>query len=181
MTRESARRPRKSSKAPFQQPELLSNQRQVAGEPGHQIARRTAEPADASHTLSTGQPLDENRKPADEALPATEFNARMIVDGIPGLVALVSPAGEVEVVNRPLLDYFGKDLEEVRNWANTDAIYPDDLPLAIETFNNALPAGRPFDVEAAPSALRWRLSLVPVARTSGARPGRATPSTGMFC
>ena len=71
----------------------------------------------------------------------------MIVDGIPGLVALVSPAGEVQVVNRPLLDYFGKNLEEVKNWANTDAIYPDDLPLAIETFNNALPAGRPFDVE----------------------------------
>ena len=33
----------------------------------------------------------------------------MIVDGIPGLVALVSPAGEVQVVNRPLLDYFGKN------------------------------------------------------------------------
>ena len=54
MTRESARRPRKSSKAPFQQPELLSNQREVAGEPGHQIARRTAEPAEASHTLRYG-------------------------------------------------------------------------------------------------------------------------------
>jgi PAS domain S-box-containing protein len=88
----------------------------------------------------------EDRKRVEEALRASEFNARMIVDGIPGLVARVSPAGEVEVVNRPLLEYFGKDLEEVRNWQITDAIYPDDLPLAIETFNK-MPTGRPFDVE----------------------------------
>jgi hypothetical protein len=51
----------------------------------------------------------------------------------------VAELGEVEVVNRPLLEYFGKDFEEIRNWANTDAIYPDDLPHAIEAFNNSLP------------------------------------------
>jgi PAS domain S-box-containing protein len=89
----------------------------------------------------------EDRKRVEEALRASELNARMIVDGIPGLVARVSPAGEVEVVNRPLLEYFGKDLEEVRNWAITDAIFPDDLPVAMEVFNNSLPAGDPFDVE----------------------------------
>jgi PAS domain S-box-containing protein len=89
----------------------------------------------------------DDRKRVEEALRASELNARMIVDGIPGLVARVSPAGEVEVVNRPLLEYFGKDLEEVRNWAITDAIYPDDLPVAMNVFNNSLPAGDPFDVE----------------------------------
>jgi PAS domain S-box-containing protein len=89
----------------------------------------------------------DDRKRAEEALRASEFNARMIVDGIPGLVARCSPAGEVEVVNQPLLEYFGKDLEEIRNWQFTDAIYPDDLPLAIETFNTSIPTGHPFDVE----------------------------------
>jgi PAS domain S-box-containing protein len=88
----------------------------------------------------------DDRKRVEEALRASEFNARMIVDGIPGLVARTSPAGEVEVVNRPLLEYFGKDLEEIRNWQFTDAIYPDDLPLAIETFSK-LSTGHPFDVE----------------------------------
>ena len=119
MTRKSARRPRKSrkSKTGCQQPELSSNHKQVAGDPAQQVAQDTA-----------------------------EF-ARMIVDGIPGLVAVVSPAGEVEAVNRPLLEYFGKNLEEVRNWANSDMIYPDDVPLSNETFSNSLPTGRPFDVE----------------------------------
>jgi PAS domain S-box-containing protein len=85
---------------------------------------------------STGTDIDD-RKRVEEALRASEFNARMIVDGIPGLVARISPAGEVEVVNRPLLDYFGKDLEGIRNWANSDNIYPDDLPLAIETLTES--------------------------------------------
>ena len=89
----------------------------------------------------------DDRKRVEEALRASELNARMIVDGIPGLVARVSPAGEVEVVNQPLLEYFGKDLEEVRNWAITGAIYPEDLPVALRVFNNSLPAGDPFDVE----------------------------------
>ena len=89
----------------------------------------------------------DDRKRAEEALRASEFSARMIVDGIPGLVARVAPTGEVEIVNRPLLEYFGKDLEGVRDWANTDAIHPDDHAAALETFSTALPAGTPFDVE----------------------------------
>src|SRR5262249_6613878 len=125
MTRESARRPRKSrTRKVSRQQEPLSKRKQVAGERGRQVAQRTAELPGTNHTQSDG-----------------------IVDGIPGLVARVSPAGEVEVVNRPLLDHFVKNLDEIRNWANTDAIYPDDRPLAIETFNNSLPTGRPFDVE----------------------------------
>ena len=84
-----------------------------------------------------------------EALPAGEFDAGTIVDGIPGLVELVSPAGEMEAVNRPMLEYFGKSLEELGNWANSDLIYFDDIPLANETFNT-LPAGRPFDIEVRP-------------------------------
>jgi len=97
-----------------------------------------------SYSTSTGVV---DGRVANDTLRASEFTARMSVDAIPGLVALVSPAGEVEAVNRPLLDYFGKDLEEVRNWANNDMIYPDDIPLSNETFSNSLPTGRPFDVE----------------------------------
>jgi len=88
----------------------------------------------------------DDRKKAEEALRVNQRNLSLIVDSIPGLVARVSPTGEVEVVNRPLLEYFGKSLEEVRNWQLTDAIYPDDLPRALETFSR-LPTGEPFDDE----------------------------------
>jgi PAS domain-containing protein len=36
-----------------------------------------------------------------------------IVDGIPALCALMTPAGEVEHVNRQVLEYFGVTLEEL--------------------------------------------------------------------
>ena len=35
-----------------------------------------------------------------DALQASEVNSRMIVDSIPGLVATLTPDGEVEMVNR---------------------------------------------------------------------------------
>src|SRR5215471_1968873 len=83
MTRESARRPRKSRKrkAPFQRAELLSNPKQVAGELAQHAVQRAAMPDQANHTLRYGTTAEiEGGKPADDALRPTEFNARMIVD-----------------------------------------------------------------------------------------------------
>src|SRR4029450_7306882 len=41
-----------------------------------------------------------------------EREARLVVDSIPGLIATFTPAGELEFVNRPSLDYFGRTFEE---------------------------------------------------------------------
>ena len=38
------------------------------------------------------------------------------MDGIPGLVAAFAPRGDVEFVNRQVLEYFGKTLEELKRW-----------------------------------------------------------------
>src|SRR5262245_17243869 len=38
----------------------------------------------------------------------SERESRLILDSIPGLVALLSSNGYVEIVNRPLLEYFGQ-------------------------------------------------------------------------
>ena len=57
-----------------------------------------------------------------------EFTCRQIVNGISALFAVMTPDGAVEEVNRAVLDYFGKTLEELKEWAATDAVHPDDLP-----------------------------------------------------
>ena len=41
----------------------------------------------------------------------------------------MTPAGEVENVNRHVLEYFGATLEELKGWAVGDAVHPDDLPV----------------------------------------------------
>ncbi len=50
-----------------------------------------------------------------------ELTFQQIVDGIPALIAVLTPDGAVEFVNRQVLDYFGKTLEELKEWASTDA------------------------------------------------------------
>jgi PAS domain S-box-containing protein len=77
----------------------------------------------------------------------SELTFHQIVDGISALVAVLTPDGAVEFVNQQVLDYFGKTLEELKRWASTDAVHPDDLPSVIDVFKRALESGRPYDVE----------------------------------
>jgi PAS domain-containing protein len=67
------------------------------------------------------------RHRAEEALLETELNSRLLLNSIPGLVCTMSPAGEVERFNPQILEYFGKTPEELKGWANSDAVHPDDV------------------------------------------------------
>jgi formate hydrogenlyase transcriptional activator len=89
----------------------------------------------------------EDRKRAEEALRATERNLRLIVDTIPGFVCTLSAAGEVEHLNRQTLEYFGKTTEELKNWAITDAVHPDDLPRVIDAWRRSVETAQPYALE----------------------------------
>ena len=71
------------------------------------------------------------RKRAEEALRESEREARLIVDSIPGLVGTLAPNGEIEAVNRQILEYYGKTLEELKRCWDT-CVYPEDLPRVSE-------------------------------------------------
>jgi PAS domain S-box-containing protein len=70
-----------------------------------------------------------------------------MVDSIPGFVSTVNAAGEVEHVNRRVLEYFGKTFEEMKQWATSDAVHPDDMPRVVEAHRRAIETGQPLDVE----------------------------------
>src|SRR6476660_3004616 len=63
------------------------------------------------------------RKRAEEALRESERNARSAIDGIDGLIVILAPNGEVETVNRQVFEYYGRSLEEIKNWATNDALH----------------------------------------------------------
>jgi PAS domain S-box-containing protein len=84
---------------------------------------------------------------AEEALRESERSARSAIDGIAGLFAILAPSGEPEAVNRQLLDYFGRSLEELKNWGTTDAVHPDDLPRFLELSARGLASGLPFSFD----------------------------------
>src|SRR5216683_4315596 len=89
----------------------------------------------------------DDRKRAEDTLRSNEQSLRQIVDSIPGFVSTANAAGEVELVNRQVLEYFGKTTEELRNWATSDAIHPDDLPRMIDAYKRSIETGQPRDVE----------------------------------
>src|SRR5205807_5848625 len=80
----------------LQEARLLSEQKRVADELDQIVAQRTGELAAANEVLR--EEVAERRR-AEEALAVSGHNLRLIVDSIPGLVALLTPAGEVELVN----------------------------------------------------------------------------------
>jgi PAS domain-containing protein len=47
-----------------------------------------------------------------------------IIDGIPGLVAVLTSSGEFDTVNPQFSEYCGQSLEELRNWGTNGTIHP---------------------------------------------------------
>jgi PAS domain S-box-containing protein len=119
----------------LQEARLLSEQKRVAAELDRRVGERTKE------------------------LATTENNFRRIVDSIPGLVCTMNSAGVTELINQPLMDYFGKTFEELQNWTLGNAVHPDDLPHEISAFTHSITTGTPFRSEVrlrrADGVYRW--------------------------
>jgi PAS domain S-box-containing protein len=91
--------------------------------------------------------LAERVERAEAALRDRKFDLQLIVDSIPAQVAVISPSGEVETLNQPCLEYFGKTLDELKGWASSDPVHPEDLPHVIEVLTHALETGQTYEVE----------------------------------
>jgi PAS domain S-box-containing protein len=166
-------------------PELLERWRSIlaSGEPGEMEARlrrfdgeyrwflfRTCPLADASGAVVKwcGMNTDiEDRRRSEEtqrahwwlSSSAREHHFRSVGDDIPGLAALMTPAGQVEIANRQVLEYFGATLNELKGWAIADTVHPDDLHDVLAAWRGAVETGHPYDVEArlrrADGVYRW--------------------------
>lgn len=90
--------------------------------------------------------IDE-RKRTEDALRESEREARLIVDSIPGFIAAFAPDGELEFVSRPILEYFGKTMEELKRLGTGGATHPEDLPRIVELFAHSMASGDPFEWE----------------------------------
>jgi PAS domain S-box-containing protein len=87
------------------------------------------------------------RKRNETALQESEQRFRRIVDTVPGLVCALNAAGEVELLNRQVLEYFGKTTEELKNWGAGDAVHPEDLPRVIDAWRCSIETGQPYVLE----------------------------------
>ena len=166
-------------------PELLERWQSIlaSGEPSETEARlrrfdgeyrwflfRTCPLADASGAVVKwcGMNTDiEDRRRSEEtqrahwwlSSSAREHHFRSVGDDIPGLAALMTPAGQVEIANRQVLEYFGATLNELKGWAIADTVHLDELPDVLAAWRGAVETGHPYDVEArlrrADGVYRW--------------------------
>jgi PAS domain S-box-containing protein len=79
-------------------------------------------------------------------LRESDRDSRLLVDSIPGLVALLTAGGEVEFANRQVLEYTGRTLEEMKQWGANDTVHPEDLPHVIQTFTRSIASGSPYEI-----------------------------------
>ncbi len=99
----------------------------------------------------------EDRKRAEESVRLSEYNFRMIVDSIPGLVHTMTPAGEIEQVSQQLLDLSGRTLEELKDWPQF--VHSDDRARVTSLVRRSIESGEPYDAEirilSADGAYHW--------------------------
>src|SRR5258708_36391827 len=88
-----------------------------------------------------------DRRCAEQAWRESERSAGSVLDGIAGLVAIMTPNGEVETVNRQCVEYFGRPVEEQKDWVTTDMVHPEDLPHMLENFKRAIATETPYHFE----------------------------------
>jgi len=48
---------------------------------------------------------------------------QLLIESIPAHVVVTTPSGEFETVNQPALEYFGKTLEELKDWTTSDVVH----------------------------------------------------------
>ncbi len=107
----------------------------VAEDLERQVAERTAGLAAANADLR--RQLDEGAQARDEH----------VIEGIPALVLILSPSGDIQRVNRKAVDHFDRTVEALRRSVPGDLIHPHDLSRATQLFTAGLASGEAFDVD----------------------------------
>jgi formate hydrogenlyase transcriptional activator len=90
----------------------------------------------------------DDRKRVEEALRASELNLRLVVDSIPQFITVIDPEGRVLYANQLLLEYIGRNLEELKaNDFPGMIFHPDDFERLRDERQKALASGVPFELE----------------------------------
>jgi len=101
----------------------------------------------------------EDRRQAEQALRASEHHLRLMTETIPALVWRTTPDGELDYVNRRVLEYAGKRLEDFGNNGWLQLLHPDDVDSTTRTWRQNTQTGEPHQVtyrlRRADGAYRW--------------------------
>jgi PAS domain S-box-containing protein len=74
---------------------------------------------------------------------------RNVTDTIPALMTFLTPAGEIEDVNRHYLEYVGADAtpQTLNGWKTSDLVHQDDLRFVTSAWERAIATGETYEIE----------------------------------
>jgi PAS domain S-box-containing protein len=102
--------------------------------------------------------IEETRQ-VEEALHARESHFRLIFDGLPALIILMNPDGDLLRANRHCLEFFRATLEELQGRGQVHSYHPDDRPRVLAAWKKSLETGQPYVSEGrrrrADGVYRW--------------------------
>ena len=102
--------------------------------------------------------IEETRQ-VEEALHARESHFRLIFDGLPALIILINPDGDLLRANRHCLEFFRATLEELQDRGQVHSYHPDDRPRVLAAWKKSLETGQPYVSEGrrrrADGVYRW--------------------------
>lgn len=117
--------------------------------------------------------LREQEQVAREAADESRERARFLAEAIPQQVWTSLPSGQLDFVNRRVLDYFATSSEKILGDGWREHIHPDDVERCTERWVRALATGEHYEVEfrlrRADGVYRWHLARAEAMRdASGA-------------
>src|ERR1700685_2429453 len=96
---------------------------------------------------------------ADQALTNSEQEPHFLVEAIPALVWRAGPEGNIDYVNRRVLEYLGAPLGEIIGWGWMEKVHPEDVVFKVATWLENLESGNSHDavcrLRGADGRYRW--------------------------
>jgi hypothetical protein len=118
----------------------------------------------------------EDRRRAEEALRASERDLSLIIETMPAQVWCAAPDGQLNYLNRRILDFVGICISELPPGGLADFIHPDDHGAMLAAWSQAVATGQPYEMEfrlrGSNGAYRWVHSLSQLGRDSEGRASR---------
>ena len=121
------------------------------------------------HKIFTGFIRDiSERKQAADKLRASERELSLIIETIPGLVWCAAPDGELNYLNRRILDFTGSTPGAWAKLGWTHFLHPDDVEPTVRAWSSAVATGQPLEIQCrlrrSEGGYRWFQALGQAAR-----------------
>ena len=80
-------------------------------------------------------------------VPGRAHTQARLADSVPNQVWTAAPDGKLDYVNARVLEYFGREYDDMLGQGWQNVIHPDDIPSVLETWSRSLATGEPYEVE----------------------------------